>query len=148
MAWCRQAASYNLKQCWPSSMMPYGVTRPLWVNLIYTCIYIYIFIYVYVSHMQTHINQHVCPQDNFACYEWITYIYATILWFHWTDTTDNINHNHDTDTNFTNGLWAQNWNLMQIIFALIFILMMQSGDHFAYVTTCQSMCKIVTGLRN
>ena len=27
MAWCRQATSHYLSQCWPSSMSPYGVTR-------------------------------------------------------------------------------------------------------------------------
>ena len=33
MAWCRQAASHYLSQCWPRSQSPYGVTRPQWVNL-------------------------------------------------------------------------------------------------------------------
>ena len=28
MAWCRQATSRYLSQCWPRSMLPYGVTRP------------------------------------------------------------------------------------------------------------------------
>ena len=32
MAWCCQAASYYLSQCWPRSMSPYGVIRPQWVN--------------------------------------------------------------------------------------------------------------------
>ena len=32
MAWCRQATSQYLSQCWPRSMLPYGVTRPQWVN--------------------------------------------------------------------------------------------------------------------
>ena len=32
MVWCRQATSHYLSQCWPSSMSPYGVTRPQWVN--------------------------------------------------------------------------------------------------------------------
>ena len=32
MAWCRQATSHYLSQCWPRSPMPYGVTRPQWVN--------------------------------------------------------------------------------------------------------------------
>ena len=34
MAWCRQATSHYLSQCWPCSMSPYGVTRPQWVNLL------------------------------------------------------------------------------------------------------------------
>ena len=32
MAWCRQVTSHYLSQCWPSSMSPFGVTRPQWVN--------------------------------------------------------------------------------------------------------------------
>ena len=32
MAWCRQATSHYLSQCWPRSVLPYGVTRPQWVN--------------------------------------------------------------------------------------------------------------------
>ena len=32
MAWCRQAASHYLNQCWPRSLSPNGVTRPQWVN--------------------------------------------------------------------------------------------------------------------
>ena len=31
-AWCRQATSHYLSQCWPRSMLPNGVTRPQWVN--------------------------------------------------------------------------------------------------------------------
>ena len=32
MAWCRQATSHYLSQCWPTILSPYGVTRPQWVN--------------------------------------------------------------------------------------------------------------------
>ena len=32
MAWCRQATSHYLSQCWPRSLLPYGVLRLLWVN--------------------------------------------------------------------------------------------------------------------
>ena len=32
MAWCRQATSHYLSQCWPRSMLSNGVTRPQWVN--------------------------------------------------------------------------------------------------------------------
>ena len=28
MAWCRQATRHYLSQCWPRSLLPYGVTRP------------------------------------------------------------------------------------------------------------------------
>ena len=33
MAWCHQATSLYLSQCWPRSISPYGVTRPQWVKL-------------------------------------------------------------------------------------------------------------------
>ena len=32
MAWCRQATSHNLSQCWPRSISPNGVTQPQWVK--------------------------------------------------------------------------------------------------------------------
>ena len=32
MAWCRQASSPYLIQCWPRFMSPYGATRPQWVK--------------------------------------------------------------------------------------------------------------------
>ena len=32
MAWCRQATCHYLSQCWPRSMLPFGVTRPQWVK--------------------------------------------------------------------------------------------------------------------
>ena len=32
MAWCRQATSYYLSQCWLRSLSPYGVVRPQWVK--------------------------------------------------------------------------------------------------------------------
>ena len=32
MAWCRQARSHYLNQCWRRSPTPYGVTRPQWVK--------------------------------------------------------------------------------------------------------------------
>ena len=30
MAWCPQATSHCLSQCWPISMLPYGIIRPQW----------------------------------------------------------------------------------------------------------------------
>ena len=32
MAWCCQATSHYLNQCWPRSLPPYGITRPQWVK--------------------------------------------------------------------------------------------------------------------
>ena len=33
MAWCHQATSHYLSQCWPRSMSPYGFTRPQRVKM-------------------------------------------------------------------------------------------------------------------
>ena len=32
MAWCRQAPSHYLSQCWPRYLLPYGIIRPQWVS--------------------------------------------------------------------------------------------------------------------
>ena len=57
MAWCRQATSHYLSQCWPESLYPYGIIRPQWVkpkprtersNTV--MIYIYIHWFVYLKH--------------------------------------------------------------------------------------------------
>ena len=32
MTWCQQTTNYNLSQCWPSFLSPYGITRPHWLN--------------------------------------------------------------------------------------------------------------------
>ena len=34
MAWCRQATSHYLSQCWPRPISPYGFTWPQWVNVL------------------------------------------------------------------------------------------------------------------
>ena len=47
-AWCHQATSHYLSQCWPRSLSPYGVTRPQWVN-IFLVWYIIILISVYLK---------------------------------------------------------------------------------------------------
>ena len=36
MAWCHQATSHYLIQCWPRFLPPYGATRPQWVELFST----------------------------------------------------------------------------------------------------------------
>ena len=39
ISWCRQATSHDLNQCWPTSLLPYGVTRPQWANEIVHFLY-------------------------------------------------------------------------------------------------------------
>ena len=36
MAWCRQATSHYMSQCWPRSLSPSGVTRPEWIKFMST----------------------------------------------------------------------------------------------------------------
>ena len=36
MAWCRQATSHYLSQCWSRSMSPNDVARPQWVNSLWS----------------------------------------------------------------------------------------------------------------
>ena len=37
MAWCRQAISHYLSQCWLKSLWPYGITKLYWVNWVNLC---------------------------------------------------------------------------------------------------------------
>ena len=32
MAWCRQATSHYLSQCWPRSMLSYAISSPQWIT--------------------------------------------------------------------------------------------------------------------
>ena len=56
MVWYRQSTSHYLSQCWPSSMSPYGVTRPQWV------------IFKYQFFVQCPINP-----NHAWCYTWLYY---------------------------------------------------------------------------
>ena len=42
MAWCSHASSHYLRQCWPRSMSPYGVTRPKWIYFSGQVLHMYI----------------------------------------------------------------------------------------------------------
>ena len=53
MAWCRQATSHYLSQCWPRFMSPNGVSKPQWVN---------------VAKYKTHHNSNYGNYMLFFCY--------------------------------------------------------------------------------
>ena len=64
MAWCHQATSHYLSQCWRRFMSPNGVTRPQWVKFVsirnkqkYWCAF------VFNSHILTHYGL-VMPYSN------------------------------------------------------------------------------------
>ena len=58
MAWCRQATSHYLSQCWPRSLSPYGVTRPQWVNK--------------DSLVQLNKRLKSCWRSSISCWQWIS----------------------------------------------------------------------------
>ena len=70
MAWCHQATSHYLSQCWPRSLSPNGVTRPQWVKIIlifYALNSVMLDAYQYNSHMQT------CGiKEKNIMYDWIS----------------------------------------------------------------------------
>ena len=55
MAWCHQATSHYLSQCWPRSLSPYGVTRPQWVNP--TSIFLSFLSVIYAYRSVQHLHQ-------------------------------------------------------------------------------------------
>ena len=72
MAWCRQAAIHYLSQCWPRSLLSYGVTRPQWVKVwvnMTTCRRRYV---------QTHITEEMQLSTVLIRF-YITWYYTTLL---------------------------------------------------------------------
>ena len=64
MAWCHQATSHYLSQCWPSSLAPYGVARPQWVNDI--MIYVFCQSNVWLTFCHCHRNTEFNIMTNFT----------------------------------------------------------------------------------
>ena len=57
IAWCHQATSHYLRQCWPRSVSPNGITRPQWVK----------------AHVSNYIQEHFlwnCYQVNDTGHLW------------------------------------------------------------------------------
>ena len=57
MAWCRQATSHYLSQCWPRSMSPYDVTRPQWLHQFWSISYMCIDAFFLEAHLTKQLNQ-------------------------------------------------------------------------------------------
>ena len=108
MAWCRQATSHYLRQCWSRSLSPYNVTRPQWVkSLIYSFTFFILSTYplhtnhkndessTVVGFIQTlsttsrqDANNFVvtggiggCHNDNLRCHKWRKIGIVTIIGF-------------------------------------------------------------------
>ena len=109
MAWCHQAPSQYLSQCWLRSMSPYGITRPQWVTEVHSIKWkMRIFQSVsplLIFLMMIHQSKASAGQRPIS---------QTPLWTH-----------------------TSNWNFMEILFALIFVLMIQSGHNFVHASTTQ-----------
>ena len=58
MAWCRQATSHYLSQCWPRSLSPYGVIGPHWVAYFWKCVQQYVMQYQHIM------NNSILEQSN------------------------------------------------------------------------------------
>ena len=91
MAWCRQATSHYLSQCWPSSTSPYGVTRPQWVNSHSKCIDIFqlsiwLEIWFFITFPWWY-NTHIYKCSNFSDSESLCHdnghIYQRETWLNW-----------------------------------------------------------------
>ena len=68
MAWCRQATSHYLSQCWPRSLSPYGVTSPQRVNTWGLLIGFYPLMFEYDTYCQTSNISHTKSQIlNVSC---------------------------------------------------------------------------------
>ena len=97
IAWCRQATSHYLRQCWSRSLSPYGVTRPQWVNWQQSIIgsdnglapnrqqshYLNQWWYSLLTHLSITRSQWVKQKLIFDCYIWLSkyqfYFYENVL---------------------------------------------------------------------
>ena len=64
MAWCHQATSHYLNQCWPSSMLPYDVSRGY------------------------HINECVNLSSNWSLNPTVIHLNSNLSWWCWFHTTE------------------------------------------------------------
>ena len=91
MAWCHQATSHYLSQCWPRSLSPYGVTRPQWlksshcnsfedlapVDFIYGCL---IFKWIAETWLWWHVSSTVNPTMAASWHDLFNAYLLTLIW--------------------------------------------------------------------
>ena len=69
VAWCHQAMSHYLDQCWPRFISPYGITRPQWVKyyiaVILNCVFSFI-LYFHFNALWTNIKMIGFAQQNYG----------------------------------------------------------------------------------
>ena len=78
MAWCCQATSHYLSHCWPRSLSPYGVSRPLWVDFFIRDIFYFADTFVVVQIWQ--ISLQLGCGDTCKIWTWYIQLSAVITW--------------------------------------------------------------------
>ena len=76
MAWCRQATSHYLNQCWPRSPSPYGVTRAQWVKLRFGVMLMHPLFPVRCTQLQLGVNWGVSEHTTYSCVQ----VIPTAMW--------------------------------------------------------------------
>ena len=96
MAWCRQATSHYMKQCWLRSPTPYGVTRPQWSDHLLTIVVHYVHCIIVFELQFTSCNIMLAFEfchirvSNVVCY-FISFYFSYYFWLNRND----INHSPD-----------------------------------------------------
>ena len=148
MAWCRQATSHYLSQCWPRSLLPYEVTRPQWINVWYELeVEKY---YRWLVNMNMNImkearkwfcrntmhagqmeDQTLSFAYHFTCLN-VSFTELNVfyqLWnLIWQKLIQPLKGPHTTKPVVLK--WAHDWNLMKILFTQTSLLIIQSGAPF------------------
>ena len=119
MAWCRQATSHYLSQCWPRSLSPYDVTRPQWVKRLshtyagYKLYHHYVCKWPSIKHCQAicwHKADHKIRHDFFCSYD--------RLWKHFCWSDDILQ--NELGPMFETNIELKDNSPMQFIYSVIF----------------------------
>ena len=97
MAWCHQAPSHYLNQCWPTSMIPYDITRLQWVWVYFPSLNIDIY-WFHQLFFRQELDPHIyCVASDWMCSkyghywqahevilkEWYMYSMIFIMFINW-----------------------------------------------------------------
>ena len=78
MAWCHQATSHYLSQCWPRSLLPCDVFRPHWVNFFVGDNFYFADIFVMVQVLQ--VSLLLGCGDTCKIWTWCIHLSGIITW--------------------------------------------------------------------
>ena len=135
MACCLTAPSHYLSQCWPRSLLPYGVTRPQWVKLVNgpresTKIYLH-------KHNNTQHNKNRVRILSLKHH----------LYTKWTNNADTVISISETYRTTRRVSWRY-YDMETLSTLLVFVMgirwLMRSSDHFSVV---EPKCRVAAELR-